>query len=362
MRQVVLTAPKQIEFREVAAPEAGNLKSDEVLLRILRIGICGSEIHSYHGQHPATFYPVVQGHEYSAEVVAVGSAVRKVKPGDRVTGRPQLVCGECNPCKRGQYNVCSNLRVEAFQADGVAQDYFVIPEERVVALPEGMSPDYGAMVEPTAVAAHATSRPRALEGRNVVVSGAGTMQACMKGHRLFNPQIKAMLQAAPDGDLRVVFPMITDVSDYRLSKARECGIERTLNVAREPLDGKIAELFGDEGYQVAFECAGVESSVRSLMATVEKGGDVVIVGVHAKDPAVSMFHLGEHELNLIGSMMSRHEDYLKAVEEISAGRIRLAPLVSNRFPLEKYREAYEFIDANRETCMKVLIDLEDGKA
>ena len=347
MRQVVLTAPKQIEFREVAAPEAGNLKSDEVLLRILRIGICGSEIHSYHGQHPATFYPVVQGHEYSAEVVAVGGAVRKVKPGDRVTGRPQLVCGECNPCKRGQYNVCSNLRVEAFQADGVAQDYFVIPEERVVALPEGMSPDYGAMVEPTAVAAHATSRPRALEGRNVVVSGAGTIGNLVAQF------------ARARGAKRVV---ITDVSDYRLSKARECGIERTLNVAREPLDGKIAELFGDEGYQVAFECAGVESSVRSLMATVEKGGDVVIVAVYAKDPAVSMFHLGEHELNLIGSMMYRHEDYLKAVEEISAGRIRLAPLVSNRFPLEKYREAYEFIDANRETCMKVLIDLEDGKA
>ena len=302
MRQVVLTAPKQIEFREVAAPEAGNLKSDEVLLRILRIGICGSEIHSYHGQHPATFYPVVQGHEYSAEVVAVGSAVRKVKPDDRVTGRPQLVCGECNPCKRGQYNVCSNLRVEAFQADGVAQDYFVIPEERVVALPEGMSPDYGAMVEPTAVAAHATSRPRALEGRNVVVSGAGTI-----------------------GNLVAQF-------------ARARGAKRVVITA------------------------GVESSVRSLMATVEKGGDVVIVGVHAKDPAVSMFHLGEHELNLIGSMMYRHEDYLKAVEEISAGRIRLAPLVSNRFPLEKYREAYEFIDANRETCLKVLIDLEDGKA
>ena len=156
--------------------------------------------------------------------------------------------------------------------------------------------------------------------------------------------------------------VITDVSDYRLEKARECGIEYTLNVAREPLTDKLAELFGDEGYQVAFECAGVEVSVRSLMATVEKGGDVIIVGVHAKDPAVSMFHLGEHELNLIGSMMYRHEDYLKAVEEIAAGTIRLAPLVSNRFPLERYNEAYEFIDANRETCMKVLIDLEDGKA
>ena len=335
MRQVVLTAPKQIEFREVAAPEAGNLKSDEVLLRILRIGICGSEIHSYHGQHPATFYPVVQGHEYSAEVVAVGSAVRKVKPGDRVTGRPQLVCGECNPCKRGQYNVCSNLRVEAFQADGVAQDYFVIPEERVVALPEGMSPDYGAMVEPTAVAAHATSRPRALEGRNVVVSGAGTIGNLVAQF------------ARARGAKRVV---ITDVSDYRLSKARECGIERTLNVAREPLDGKIAELFGDEGYQVAFECAGVESSVRSLMATVEKGGDVVIVGVHAKDPAVSMFHLGEHELNLIGSMMYRHEDYLKDLggayparaagfEPFSAGEISGGLRIHRRQPRNLYEGA-----------------------
>ena len=136
---------------------------------------------------------------------------RKVKPGDRVTGRPQLVCGECNPCKRGQYNVCSNLRVEAFQADGVAQDYFVIPEERVVALPEGMSPDYGAMVEPTAVAAHATSRPRALEGRNVVVSGAGTIGNLVAQF------------ARARGAKRVV---ITDVSDYRLSKARECGIEQ----------------------------------------------------------------------------------------------------------------------------------------
>lgn len=347
MRQVVLTAPKQIEFREVTAPEAKDLKAHEVLLRIRRIGICGSEIHSYHGQHPATFYPVVQGHEYSADVVAVGDAVTVVRPGDHATGRPQLVCGVCNPCKRGQYNVCSNLRVEAFQANGVAQDYFVISDDRVVKLPDGLSLDFGAMIEPTAVAAHATARPRALEGRNVVVSGAGTI----------GNLIAQFAQAR--GAKKVV---ITDISDYRLEKARECGIAHTLNVAKASLADKLQELFGDEGYQVGFECAGVESSVRSLMATVEKGGDVIIVGVHAKDPAISMFHLGEHELNLIGSMMYRHEDYLKAVEEVAAERIHLGPLVSNRFPLEQYREAYEFIDAHRETCMKVLIDLDHGKA
>jgi L-iditol 2-dehydrogenase/threonine 3-dehydrogenase len=347
MRQVVLTAPKSIEFREVEAPKAEALGAHEILLHIQKIGICGSEIHSYHGLHPATFYPVVQGHEYSAIVTAVGSEVTKVKPGDHVTGRPQRVCGVCNPCRRGQYNVCSELKVEAFQANGVAQDYFVLPDDRVVLLPEGMSLEYGAMVEPTAVAAHATSRPRALKGLNVVVSGAGTIGNLIAQF------------AIARGARKVV---ITDVSDYRLNKAKECGVADTLNVAHESLDSKLHDLFGDEGYQVAFECAGVESSVRSLMATVEKGGDVIIVGVHAKDPAISMFHLGEHELNLIGSMMYRHEDYLKAVEEISAGRIHLEPLISNRFPLEQYREAYEFIDANRETCMKVLIDLHNEEA
>ncbi len=85
---------------------------------------------------------------------------------------------------------------------------------------------------------------------------------------------------------------------------------------------------------------------------------MIIVGVHAKDPQISMFYLGEHELNLIGSMMYRHEDYLKAVEEIAKGTIKLAPLVSNRFPFDRYDEAYRFIDANRETCMKVIVDLE----
>lgn len=344
MRQVVLAAPKTIEFRTVPSPDAKHLKNKEVLLNIKRIGICGSEIHSYHGMHPATFYPVVQGHEYAAIVIAVGKDVTSVKPGDSVTARPQLVCGTCNPCKRGQYNVCSNLRVEAFQADGVAQDYFVVPEERIVVLPEGMPLDYAAMIEPTAVAAHATNRPHDMKGKNVVVSGAGTIGNLVAQF------------AKVRGAKKVV---ITDVSDYRLAKAHECGIAHTLNVSTDSLERKMTELFGDEGFQVGFECAGVEISVRTLMQFIEKGGDVIIVGVHAKDPAVSMFYMGEHELNLIGSMMYRHEDYIEAVEAVSAGNINLAPLISNRFPLEKYKKAYDFIDANREKCMKVIIDLEE---
>lgn len=342
MRQMVLTAPRTIEFRTVPDIDAKSLADDEILINVKHIGICGSEIHSYHGVHPATFYPVVQGHEYSGYVVAVGRGVKTVGVGDKVTARPQLVCGTCNPCRRGQYNVCQKLRVQAFQADGAGQDLFVVPEDRIVRIPDDMPLEYAAMVEPTAVAAHATSRPHSLEGRNVVVSGAGTIG------NLIAQFAKAR------GAARVV---ITDVSDFRLAKARECGIADTVNVASRPLGEVLEEIFGDEGFSVGFECAGVESSVRSLMELIEKGGDVIIVGVHAHDPAISMFYLGEHELNLIGSMMYRHEDYLKAVEEIEAGRIALEPLISNRFPFEQYDDAYKFIDANRETSMKVMIDL-----
>ena len=129
----------------------------------------------------------------------------------------------------------------------------------------------------------------------------------------------------------------------------------------KPLKDAAKEVFGDEGYQVGFEVAGVESSVRSLMETIEKGSDIVIVAVFAKDPALSMFYLGEHELRLIGTMMYRHEDYLTAVDYASRGIVNLEPLISNRFAFEQYDEAYKYIDENKATTMKVIIDFEKKK-
>lgn len=342
MRQAILVEPKHIEFKEVAEPKAADLTAHQVLVNIKRIGICGSEIHSYHGLHPATFYPVVQGHEYSGVVMAVGSEVTVCKPGDHITARPQLVCGKCNPCKRGQYNVCEHLRVQAFQADGAAQDFFVVDDDRVAKLPEDMNLDYGAMIEPSAVGAHASNRTD-VKGKNVVVSGAGTI-----GNLIAQFCIAR-------GAKNV---LITDVSDLRLAKARECGIKHTLNITKKTLKEAAQELFGEEGYQVGFEVAGVEVSIRSLMETIEKGSDIVVVAVFAKDPALSMFYLGEHELRLIGSMMYRHEDYLTAIDYVSKGIVNLKPLVSNRFAFEEYDDAYKFIDTHRETSMKVLIDFE----
>jgi len=340
MRQAIMTAPGEIEFREIPKPE--TLEAGEVLLKIERIGVCGSDIHVFHGEHPATPYPVVQGHEYSAIVHAVGSEVKVVIPGMKATAWPQLVCGVCGPCKRGQYNACQELKVQGFQAPGVAQDYFVVPEERIIPIPDSMSLDQGAFVEPAAVGAHSTSRTTGIAGKNIVVSGAGTIGNLVAQF------------ASARGAAKV---LITDVSDYRLEIARDCGIDAVLNVAKTPFEEGVKAYFGNEGFQVGFEAAGVEPSLAALMANVEKGGDIVILGVYSENPRVNMYFLGEHELNVFGSMMYRKEDYEEAVRMIDSGKIKTAPLISKHFSFEAYMDAYQYIENQGDKSMKVLIDL-----
>jgi L-iditol 2-dehydrogenase/threonine 3-dehydrogenase len=340
MRQAVMVSPGIIEFNEVPKPE--SLGANEVMLKIERIGVCGSDIHVFHGEHPATPYPVVQGHEYAATVHAVGSDVAGVKPGMKATAWPQLVCGKCGPCLRGQYNACQELKVQGFQAPGVAQEYFVVPEHRLITIPDTMSLDQGALVEPAAVGAHSTSRSTGIEGKNVVVSGAGTIGNLVAQFAMARGASKVL---------------ITDISDYRLEIARECGIDGTLNVQKIPFDEGVKDFFGASGYQVGFEAAGVQPSLDALMANVEKGGDIVILGVYSENPTVNMYFLGEHELNLFGSMMYRKEDYEEAVQMIDTGMIRTAPLISRHFKFEEYLQAYQFIEEKGDRIMKVMIVL-----
>jgi len=335
-----MISPGVIEFHEI--PEPGPLEDNEILLRIKKIGICGSDIHVFHGKHPATPYPVVQGHEYSAIVESTGRKVTKVKKGMKATARPQLICGACGPCKKGRYNACQNLKVQGFQAPGVAQDLFIVTEERIVSFPDNMTFEEGAMIEPAAVGAHSTDRTPYLKGKNVVVSGAGTIGNLVAQF------------AAARGAAKV---LITDISNYRLNIARECGIERTLNVRDNSFEEGVKYFFGKEGFQVGFEAAGVQQSLDVLIQFVEKGGDIIILGVYAQNPVVNMFYLGEHELNVFGSMMYRHEDYLNAIEMIASGKIITTPLITRSFPFIEYPEAYKFIEDQRDRSMKVMIDM-----
>jgi L-iditol 2-dehydrogenase/threonine 3-dehydrogenase len=209
-------------------------------------------------------------------------------------------------------------------------------------LPEILSLDQGAMVEPAAVGAHSTRRTSGIKGKNVVISGAGTIG-------------NLVAQFAKVRGAKKV--LITDISDSRLAIARQCGIDNILNVKETPFEDGIKEIFGDEGFQIGLEAAGVQSSLDVLMANVEKGGDVIIIGVYSKNPVVNMYYLGEHELNVFGSMMYKHEDYLEAVDLIADGKIKLEPLISKHFPFEEFLDAYKFIEQKGDKIMKVIIDL-----
>ena len=341
MRQVIMTSPGAIKLHEVPAP--ADLKPDEILLSIQKIGVCGSDIHVFHGKHPFTPYPVVQGHEYSAIVQAVGKNVKKVKPGMKATARPQLVCGVCGPCKRGDYNVCQNLKVQGFQAPGCAQDLFVVTEDRIIPLPESMSFEQGALIEPASVGAHSTGRASDLKGKNVVVAGAGTIG------NLIAQFVKAR------GAKKV---LITDISAFRLEIARKCGIDYTANVKEESFETAVKRVFGEEGFQVGFEAVGVQPTMDSLVSNVEKGGEIIVAGVFGEPPRINMAFVGEHELKIIGTMMYKHEDYEEAVKYISEGKILTAPLVTKHFPLERYLDAYKYIDEKGDRTLKVLIDVQ----
>ncbi|MFC2117066.1 zinc-binding dehydrogenase [Bacteroidota bacterium] len=340
MRQAVLTQPGVIEFFEVDQP--GNLKEDEILLKIQKIGVCGTDIHVYHGKHPFVSYPLIQGHEFSAIVEAVGNCVTKVRPGDRATARPQIVCGICAQCLKGDYNICDKLKVQGFQAAGVAQDYFITNEERIVLFPESMTFDQGALIEPAAVGAHSTLKAKEIKNKNIVVLGAGTIGNFVS-------------QFAQARGARKV--LICDISDFRISVAKECGIEYASNPLRESLAKAYSRVFGEEGFDIAFEAVGVEETMDAAIQNINKGGEIIVLGVFGERPRIDMSVLGDRELKLTGSLMYKHDDYEEAVNYISSGKIKTGPLVTKHVPFSRYDEAYKFIQKQGDKTMKVMINL-----
>ncbi len=338
MRQAVMTSPGEIEFRDAPEPKAGP---GQVRLQIKRIGICGSDVHVYHGKHPFTSYPIVQGHEFSALVEALGDGVEGIALGSKATARPQVVCGLCRPCRRGDYHICDQLKVQGFQAPGVAQDLFVTEADKLVTLPDEFTHEQGALVEPAAVAVHASGRAGDLRGKNAVVTGAGPIG-----------NLVAQMCRCRGANV-----LITDLSDFRLQKARESGIAAASNPQRESLPEAVARVFGEEGFDVALECAGAQASVSALIDSVNKGGAVVIVAVFQEKPPLDLAVIGDRELHLLGTLMYRHQDYEEAVRRIAAGDLLTGPLDSKHFPFARYLDAYRYLEQQGPQCLKVFIDL-----
>lgn len=343
MLQQVMTAPGMIEFREVETPVP---QKGQVLIKIMKIGVCGSDIHVYHGKHPFTKYPVTQGHEVSGRVEALGEGVTGLQAGQKVTIEPQVVCGKCYNCRHGKYNLCDELRVMGFQTTGTASEYFVADAAKVTPLPDNMTYSEGAMIEPLAVTVHAARRFPDLKGSNVAILGCGPIGI------LLAQSCKAL------GAARV---LITDISDYRLQLAKQCGVDDAVNTRTKDFGEAMMECFGPDKADVIYDCAGNDITMGQAIQYARKGSKIVLVAVYAGMANVDLAVLNDRELDLDSTMMYRHEDYVEAIRLAGAGKIQLKPLMSRRFPFCDYLDAYKYIDANRETTMKVLIDVDENE-
>ena len=341
MLQQVMTEPGEIIFHEIPMPEVGK---KDVLIKIMKIGICGSDIHVYHGTHPFTSYPVTQGHEVSGEIAALGEQVEGLHIGQKVTIEPQVFCGCCYPCRHGKYNLCEELKVMGFQTTGVASEYFAVNVEKVTPLPDEVSFDEGAMIEPLAVAVHAVKQAGDIRGKDVVVIGAGPIG------NLVAQSLKAK------GAARV---MIMDISNLRLKLAKECGIDFIVNSSDMELGAAMMKYFGPDKADLIYDCAGNDASMGQAIKYARKGSMIILVAVFGKMAHVDLAVMNDHELDINSTMMYRHDDYVEAIELVKEKKIELKRLMSQHFPFRKYKDAYMYIDENRESTMKVLINVQE---
>jgi L-iditol 2-dehydrogenase len=308
-----------------------------------RIGICGSDLHVYHGKHPLTTYPVVQGHEVSGAIEAVGKGVRGLGVGDPVTLQPQVTCGKCYACRHGAYHICDHLKVMGFQTTGAASEYFAVDATKVLPLPRSLSFEHGAMMEPLAVAVHALERGGGAAGKAVLVLGAGPI---------------GNLVAQTARALGATHVMVTDLSDRRLEMARACGIEGAVNPGTGDLESALERHFGPDRADLILECVGSPRTAQTAVAVARKGTDIVIVGVFGEIPPVDLATVQDRELRLVGTLMYREPDWRTAIELAAGGKVALEPLITDHFAFHEYEAAYRHIDAHREQVMKVMIEVD----
>jgi len=328
-----------IEDVEVPSPGPGWVR---VAVRIC--GICGTDVHAFQGHHPFISAPIVPGHEFSGEIDAVGQGVEGLVVGQKVTVEPSLVCGECEACRSGRYNICENLRVLGCQADGAMAEMISVPAEKIICLPEDMSHEQGALIELTAVAVHALRRADLSRVERLLVIGSGPMglQTLQVAHAWRIPIIIA-----------------TDIVDGKLAKASKLGATYAINVSQITLaDFFVAEFGKPNPMDLVMECVGTEATLSQAIESVKKGGQIVIVGVPPTDPKIRLSWVQDRELELLGTLMYTRSDFEEARDLIATGRVQTDPLISARYPLERVGEAMDELLTQPENNVKTLITIQ----
>lgn len=341
MNAAVLNKPLDIEVKQVPIPEP---REDEALVRVHCIGICGSDVHYYeHGRigRYVVESPIILGHELAGEVVRVGSQVRNVKPGDRVAVEPGVTCGRCHHCKSGRYNLCPDVQFMATPpVDGAWAEYVTVRSDFLFKLPEGMSYEQGALIEPLSVGLHAMKRGRVAPSDRVLVTGLGPIG------------LLAVLAAKLYGVQEIYG---TDIVPFRRELAKQLGAACVIDPVQENAVERLMELSGGEGVDVVVESSGNGRVVGNTVQLVKRGGRVVLVGMPAADEIpFNVNQIIDGELDVLG-VFRYANTYPDAIQLLSKSGVNIEQVITHKYALADIQEALDMVRNNKDTSIKVMI-------
>jgi threonine 3-dehydrogenase len=327
-----------IWLEEIPEPKVGP---NDVLIRIGRTAICGTDMHIYNWDAWARKtipVPMAVGHEYSGRIVEVGSEVRGLKPGDRVSGEGHITCGYCRNCRAGRRHLCRNTVGVGVNRPGAFAEYLAIPAENAFRLPDSISDDIASILDPFGNATH-TALAFSMVGEDVLITGAGPIG------------VMAVAIARFVGARHVV---ITDINDYRLELARKMGATRAINVQRESLDQTMKELGMQEGFDVGLEMSGNAAAFRDMLRTMHHGGSIAILGIPPEETAIDWNQVIFKGLTLKGIYgREMFETWYKMTSLLQSG-LKLEPIITHHLPVRDYREAFGIMGSGRSG--KVIMD------
>ena len=343
MKALVLEEYKKFTLvNDYAEPQ---IAPNEILVQVRSCGICGSDVHGYDGSSGRRIPPVIMGHEASGVVAKTGSAVKRFEEGDRVTFDSMISCGMCYFCRNGRPNLCDDRRVlgvscDEYRRHGAFAEYVNVPEHIVYGLPEGLSFDHAAMVEPVSVAVHAVDITPSKLGDTAVVVGAGmigllTLQA---------------LRTAGCG--RIV---IADLADDRLELAKTLGADDAVNSSSTDVAKYVQDVTGGRGADVALEAVGATPTVKMCLDSVRKGGAVTLIGNIAPTVELGLQSVVTREISVLGSCASAN-DYPACLELMARGSIQVAPMISATGPLESGPDYFTRLYNREPNLTKVILN------
>lgn len=324
MRGTFFLGAGRFETRELSglAPGPG-----EVLVRVAACGVCGTDVHIYHGSKGSAEVtpPVVLGHEFSGVVEAAGPGAEAVLLGSHVTVDPNMYCGRCRFCRTGKKQLCTRLQAYGVNLNGGFAEACVVRQEQCFLLDPRVPLEYGTMAEPLACALHGIDRSNIRHGDTVCVLGGGAVGLLMV-------QLAKMAGASA--------VLLSEPVAARREIGLQVGADAAIDPLHEDLPARVRELLGQDGADAVIECVGNNSAARQALQVCARGATVVLFAVHPVDELdeISPFEIYSKELTVTGSFINP-DTHSRAVSLINSGRIQVQPLITHRFPIEQLEQA-----------------------